>query len=163
MLAACLPACQLSACLPADCLLACLPAQLQNNGLAADLLGRHGLAAVEGGAFSAGLGGAGTHAAAAVAFPGDAGFGFLGFLPPMQTASGAASAAAAVKMAGTLAGSLLGGSGSPSLSPLSCSPPFCYSALEQRLRTEFSGDVSHFVQPAAAEPDALASLPEALI
>ena len=35
-------------------------------------------------------------------------------------------------------------------SPSSCSPPsFSFTGLEQRLRGEFSGDVSHFVAPPA--------------
>jgi hypothetical protein len=115
----------------------CLPSFLQflqNNNFAGDLLASHGLATATGGL-----------QAAVPAFPVPAATGnldldldFLAF-PPTNARRYAAPAKqpAALGLAAS-EGNLL-----------SSSPSFCFSDLEQRLRTEFSGDVSRFVVPAS--------------
>ena len=117
---------------------------MQNNNLTADLLASHGLAAASGGAL---LGG-GAPQAAVPSFPAPAATGsldleldFLAF-PPTNARRYAAPAKPAAVGPGASGGGLL-----------ASSPSFCFSDLEQRLRTEFSGDVSRFVVPASDAED----------
>ena len=132
-------------------------ASLQNTSLAPELLSHGGLAAASICGFKLAGGGSGDGGAAPPPFSlGGAGGGssFLGLmgLGKAPSAPSASLPAAAALLLATSAGS------GASLSPLSSSPPFCYSALEQRLRTEFAGDP--LVRP-AAEPGTLVPLQHA--
>ena len=117
---------------------------LQNNNLAADLLASHGLAATTGGGLPMLGGGASRAAAPSFSAPAPAGAGSLNLdldclaFPPTNARRYAAPAKPAAVRPAASGGSLL-----------ASSPPFCFSDLEQRLRTEFSGDVSRFVVPAS--------------
>lgn len=131
----------------------------QNNNLAGNLLASHGLGPAPG-AFPLGVAPAAAppQRAPSPALPAGLSLDFLGFSDvAAQPRRPAPSSVKAVPAPAPAGGVLLGGA--PSLpSPLSSSPPFCYSEVEARLRTEFSGGVSHFLQPAAEEPGALAPL-----
>lgn len=112
---------------------------LQSSPVAPELLASYGLTGAAASFPAATISGP---AVAAPAFPADtplAGLARLGKSAPVPVPAAPAP--------------LLGGDlcAAGSLSPLSASPPFCYSGLEQRLREEFAGDMSCFLQPAAAE------------
>ena len=112
---------------------------LQNSNLAPELLASYGLTGGAAGFATSGLSGL----VAPSPFPSSgahAGLLRLGKTVPVAVPA----APAPLLRSGDL-------SAAASLSPLSASPTFCYTALEQRLREEFSGDVSRFLQPAAAE------------
>ncbi|KAI7835965.1 hypothetical protein COHA_010164 [Chlorella ohadii] len=110
---------------------------LQNSNLAPELLASYGVTGTAAGFASAG----GISGLALPHFPRPQ----ANPLRPGKAAPVAVPAAPAPLLRG---GDL---SAAASLSPLSTSPTFCYTELEQRLREEFSGDVSCFLQPAAAE------------
>ncbi len=110
---------------------------LQNSNLAPELLASYGVTGTAAGFASAG---------------GISGLALPHFSRP-QANPLRLGKAAPVAVPAAPAPLLRGGdlSAAASLSPLSTSPTFCYTELEQRLREEFSGDVSCFLQPAAAE------------
>lgn len=112
---------------------------LQNSNLAPELLASYGLTGGAAGFSTSGLSGL----TAVPPFPSSG--PHAGLLRLGKTVPVAVPTAPAPPLRG---GDL---SAAASLSPLSSSPTFCYTALEQRLREEFSGNVSRFLQPAAAE------------
>jgi hypothetical protein len=108
-------------------------ALLQNNNLATELLASHGLVP--------GSSSAGSAARPSPATPSGS-LDFLGF-PPLDRRS-----TTAVGCAPATPGLMLGVT-AVSRPSNDIATPFCFSDLEQRLRTEFSGDISRFMVPAA--------------
>lgn len=126
---------------------------LQNNHLAGDLLASLGIATSARG--FPGVRATGLAAAAPPPAQPAALEGFLGF-PPLEASRGFAAAAKPAPT-GNLA---FGGQGgrAAALAGSTAAAPLFFADLEQRLRTEYSGNVSQFVVP-ASEAEATAPLP----
>lgn len=120
----------------------------QNNHLADDLLASLGIATSARAFPGAGLAAVSSQPAQPAGLE-----GFLGF-PPLDASRRLAGAAKPLP-----GGPVLGaaGQGGVAAAPTAAGPLF-FAELEQRLRTEYSGNVSQFVVP-ASEAEATAPLP----